>query len=130
MRPTDQVGFADGYPLLLISEASLADLNSRLATPLPMNRFRPNIVVTGCEPYAEDTWQRIQIGGLGFDIVKPCARCATTTTDQATGARGKEPLKTLATYRDGPDSGPLFGQNVIHAGVGAIRVGDEVEVAA
>lgn len=130
LRPTDQVGFADGYPLLLISEASLADLNSRLATPLPMNRFRPNIVVTGCGPYAEDTWQQIRIGGIVFDIVKPCARCAITTTDQVTGVRGKEPLKTLAAYRDDSGSGPLFGQNVIHAGLGAIRAGDEVEVAA
>jgi len=124
----DQVGFADGYPFLLISEESLADLNGRLAEPLPMNRFRPNLVVAGGgAPFLEDGWRRVRIGGLGFAVVKPCARCAITTTDQATGARGKEPLRTLATFRRG-ERGVLFGQNLIHDGEGEIAVGDRVTV--
>src|SRR5579884_880682 len=86
-REQDQVGFADGYPCLLISEASLTDLNTRLVQPLPMNRFRPNIVVRGTVPYAEDMWRTIRIGEVTFDIVKPCARCVITTTDQNTAER-------------------------------------------
>lgn len=128
-RESDQVGFADGYPFLVISEESLADLNSRLDEPLPMNRFRPNIIVRGADvPFAEDGWQAIRIGDTVLDLVKPCARCAITTTDQATAARGKEPLRTLAMYRPGT-SGPLFGQNAIHrAGGGTIHIGDTVKV--
>lgn len=128
-RPTDQTGFADGYPLLLISQESLDDLNARLATPLPMNRFRPNLVVSGTEPYAEDTWKQIRIGEVVLEIVKPCARCVTTTTDQSTAVRGKEPLATLATYRDS-ERGVLFGQNVIHAGPGTLTIGQSVELIA
>jgi hypothetical protein len=124
----DQVGFADGYPLLLISEESLADLNARLAEPLPMNRFRPNIVVAGVGgSFAEDGWSRVRIGETVFHIVKACARCAITTTDQRTATVGKEPLTTLATYRRG-ERGVLFGQNLIHEGPGSIRRGDRVEV--
>ncbi|MBA3643101.1 MAG: MOSC domain-containing protein [Chloroflexia bacterium] len=127
----DQVGFADGFPVLLISEESLADLNSRLETPLPMNRFRPNVVVAGAgEPYQEDGWTRITIGeasGVAFRVVKSCARCAITTTDQATAARGKEPLRTLATYRKG-ERGVYFGQNLIHDAPGTLRLGDVVRV--
>ena len=128
-RAGDQVGFADGFPFLLLSGASLAELNRRLEKPLPMDRFRPNIVVEGCEPHAEDGWSRIEIGGLGFRVVKPCARCVITTTDQATGERGHEPLRTLATYRliDGKIQ---FGQNLIHDGPGTVRVGQECVVAA
>jgi hypothetical protein len=126
-RPTDQTGFADGYPLLIISQESLDDLNSRLAAPLPMNRFRPNLVVSGTTPYAEDTWKQIRIGEVVLDIVKPCARCVITTTDQSTAVRGKEPLATLATYRDS-ERGVLFGQNVIHAGPGTLKLGQAVEV--
>jgi uncharacterized protein YcbX len=124
----DQVGFADGYPFLLISEASLTDLNTRLEQPLPMNRFRPNIVVRGAEPYAEDSWRTIRIGEVIFDIVKPCARCVITTTDQSTTKRAKEPLKTLATYRLATTNGVMFGQNLIHAQTGLIRLGDPVEI--
>ncbi len=128
-RPTDQTGFSDGYPFLILSEESLADLNSRLDDPLPMNRFRPNLVVRGAEAaFAEDTWKAIRIGDLIFDLVKPCARCAITTTDQATGQRGKEPLRTLATYRQGPKGSPLFGQNAIHRSTGIIHQGDAVEI--
>lgn len=125
-----QVGFADGYPALLIAEESLADLNGRLAEPLPMNRFRPNIVVAGGGmPYREDGWRRVRIGEVAFHVVKACARCAVTTVDQETATRGKEPLTTLATYRRG-ERGVLFGQNLIHDGPGTIRVGDRVEILA
>lgn len=126
-RPTDHTGFADGYPFLFISEETLADLNTRLATPLPMDRFRPNIVVTGESTPAEDSWMRVQINGVAFDLVKACARCAITTTDQQTAARGKEPLTTLATYRNS-ERGVLFGQNAVHATTGEIAVGATVEV--
>ncbi|GHO95131.1 MOSC domain-containing protein [Reticulibacter mediterranei] len=127
-REQDQVAFADGYPCLLISEASLIDLNTRLEQPLPMNRFRPNIVVSGTEPYAEDTWRMIRIGEVTFDIVKPCDRCVVTTTDQITTQRGKEPLKTLAKYRQATDNGVMFGQNLTYARPGPIRLGDRVEI--
>jgi len=125
--PGVRVSFADAYPFLLISEESLADLNRRLADPLPMNRFRPNLVVAGGEPYAEDGWGSIEIGGIRLQVVKPCDRCLVTTTDQATGERGKEPLRTLATYRKvGNDV--MFGQNVVHQNTGRLRVGDAVRV--
>jgi len=127
----DQVGFADGFPVLLISEESLTDLNTRLEAPLPMNRFRPNVVVAGAgAPYQEDRWRRITIGdasGVAFRVAKSCARCAITTTDQATTARGKEPLRTLATYRKG-ERGVYFGQNLIHDAPGTLRLGDIVTV--
>jgi len=125
-RPA-QVTFADGFPMLLISEASLADLNSRLAEPIPMNRFRPNLVVSGCEPYAEDSWQTIRIGETVFDVVKPCERCVVTTTNQDTAIRAKEPLVTLATYRRS-QGGIIFGQNVIHHSPGQITVGNAIEI--
>jgi uncharacterized protein YcbX len=125
--PDSRVSFADGFPFLLISEESLGDLNRRLAEPLPMNRFRPNLVVSGGEPYQEDTWTKIEIGGIGLRVVKPCGRCLVTTTDQTTGERGKEPLRTLATYRK-RDGEVLFGQNVVHEGPGRLRVGDSVLV--
>ena len=123
----EQVSFADAFPFLLVSEASLADLNTRLETPLPMNRFRPNIVVAGCEPYEEDTWKQVQIGSTLFHVAKPCARCATTVVDQSTGIKGVEPLRTLSTYRTS-NGKVLFGQNLIHEGGGEIRVGDAVTV--
>jgi hypothetical protein len=123
-----QLGFADGYPFLLTTEASLADLNSRMAVPLPMNRFRPNIVVTGSPPFAEDGWQRIRIGGITFAVVKPCARCVITTVDQATAATAREPLRTLATFRQVRGKGVMFGQNLIHTAMGTIRVGDAMDV--
>jgi uncharacterized protein YcbX len=124
-----EVHFADGYPLLVLSLASVSDLNARLLEPVPMNRFRPNVVVDGCPPLAEDTWKRIRIGEVTFQVTKPCARCAITTVDQATGVQGKEPLATLSTYRRG-EAGVLFGQNLVHQGVGTVRVGDSVEVLA
>jgi uncharacterized protein YcbX len=125
--PASRIAFADAFPFLLISEESLEDLNSRLATPLPMDRFRPNLVVRGCEPYAEDGWRRIRIGGIIFWVVKPCSRCTTTTVDQSTGERGREPLATLATYRRAGNN-VLFGQNLVHEGTGELRFGDGVAV--
>lgn len=129
----DHVSFADGYPFLLIGENSLADLNSRLDEDLPMNRFRPNFVVKDAEPFAEDGWKKIKIGASLFHIVKPCARCVITTIDQATGEKdGKEPLKTLASFRTPKRSLKkkiLFGQNLIVEKAGdVLRVGDEIEV--
>lgn len=127
-KPGDEVSFADGFPLLLISQASLEDLNSRLAVPVSMRRFRPNLVVTGCEPFAEDQWNRIRVGGVYFDVVKPCSRCVFTTIDPDTADKHpqKEPLRTLGTYRRRPEGGVFFGQNLIPRGTGTIRVGDEV----
>jgi len=127
-RSDDQTAFTDGYPLLLMSEASLEDLNRRLPAPLPMNRFRPSVVVRGCDPYAEDGWREIRIGSLGFDVVKPCERCIITTIDQDASEFGLEPLRTLATYRRFPSGGVMFGQNLVHHGPGTLRVGDPVEV--
>jgi uncharacterized protein len=123
-----QVSFADGFPFLMISEASLADLNRRLAAPIPMNRFRPNFVVANCSAYAEDSWKQVQINQIRFDVVKPCERCIITTTDQTTGTRfNKEPLVTLATYR-GVKGGVIFGQNLVHLEKGEVHVGDAVQV--
>jgi uncharacterized protein len=121
------VSFADGYPFLLIGQASLDDLNSRLNEPLPMNRFRPNIVFTGGGPFEEDAMHTFTIGNITFRGIKLCARCIMTTIDQDTVARGKEPLKTLAKYRF-KNNKILFGQNLIHTGTGEITIGDQLEV--
>lgn len=150
-RGDDLVSFADGYPLLLIGEGSLEELNRRIAanggngpvSPLEMRRFRPNLVVAGSEPFEEDTWARIRVGEAVFRVVRPCARCAITTVDPDRGEfDGKEPLKTLATFRMAKDVFPdkleelalqpnyvLFGENLIPENPGVtIRTGDEVEV--
>ena len=121
--------YSDGFPYLLIGESSLQDLNRRMESPLPMNRFRPNIVMSGGNPYEEDAIAQFSIHDLNFFIVKPCARCVTTTTDQETGHTGKEPLKTLAGYRMWQNK-VYFGQNVLCDGEGKIRVGDEIRVIA
>lgn len=121
------VGFADAFPLLLISQASLDDLNARLAEPVPMDRFRPNLVVDGCSAYEEDTWERIQIGQTTFHVVKPCARCTVPTVDQTTGQRGTEPLRTLQSYRT-LNGKIYFGQNLIHEEKGILIVGDTLSV--
>lgn len=107
--------FADGYPFLVISQASLDDLNARLLRPLPMNRFRPNIVVTGLPPYGEDQTHELRTPTVALRIVKPCTRCAITTTDQVTAQRdGDEPLRTLRSYRFSRElKGVMFGQNMI-----------------
>ncbi|MBE9126634.1 MULTISPECIES: MOSC domain-containing protein [unclassified Coleofasciculus] len=126
-NPNEQVSFADGFPFLLISEASLQDLNDRLDQPIPMNRFRPNLVVSGCEAFAEDSWRQIRIGSIPFRVVKPCSRCVITTVDQSQGLRGKEPLVTLAKYRL-RDGQIFFGQNLIQEQLGTLRVGEAVEI--
>ncbi len=130
--PDDIVSFADGYPFLIASEESLADLNERIVKNgggrLPMNRFRANLIVKGCEPYAEDTWKEFQIGEAVFRGVKHCARCQVTTTDQASGeVRGPEPLATLSSYRN-TASGPLFGMNLVPVKLGTVRIGDELRL--
>lgn len=123
----DLVSFADGFPFLMIGQSSLDDLNSRLEKPVPITNFRPNLVFTGAEAFAEDEWNNIRIGALNFKVVKPCSRCTITTVDQETAVRSKEPLRTLADYRRvGNDV--LFGQNVICKETGEVSVGDEIEV--
>jgi uncharacterized protein YcbX len=139
----DIVSFADGYPLLLIGESSLADLNSKLDSPLPMNRFRPNLVMTDTDAFAEDGWKKIKIGEAIFRVTKPSERCVITTVDQMRGElTGKEPLKTLASFRMAKtvfpksyaslglnDASVLFGENLIPETPGTtVRVGDTVEV--
>ncbi|MDJ0806623.1 MAG: MOSC domain-containing protein [Gammaproteobacteria bacterium] len=123
----DQTAFSDGFPLLLISEGSLTDLNRRLTEPITMGRFRPNLVVTGCAPYAEDTWSRIKIGTLGLRLIKPCSRCVITTIDPTTGDKGMEPLKTLSSYRRKGNK-VYFGQNLNHDGQGHLSLGMPVWV--
>ncbi len=153
-RGEDIVSFADGYPLLLISEGSLANVNERIEenyrdadegvrVPFPMNRFRPNLVVEGSDPFEEDNWSKIRVGEAIFWVVKPCARCVMTTVDQARGEfDGKEPLKTIASFRMAKDVFPdsfesfgqtanavLFGENLIPETPGVVvNVGDEVEI--
>ena len=109
------VSFADGFPLLIIGQEALNDLNTRLAEPLPMNRFRPNLVFTGGTPFAEDDWTHFEIGHVPFKAVKRCARCVITTIDQETTLRTQEPLKTLATFRRFGNK-IYFGQNVVWLG--------------
>ncbi len=122
----DVVGFADQNPILLISEASLGELNSRLKTPVTMTHFRPNIIVSGCAPYAEDKWKTIKFEGCEFEIVQPCQRCVFTTIDPKTAVKdpNSEPLKTLATYRKVPAGGIAFGVHAIPREIGSIKVGD------
>ena len=127
------VSFADGYPFLIASEASLSDLNARIEAnggqALPMNRFRPNLVVTGCDAFAEDRLGEITIGEAVFRAVKPCVRCQVTTTDQTDGVvRGPEPLQTLASYRDSAN-GVMFGMNLIPVKLGTVHLGDAVKLA-
>ena len=123
----EQVAFADAFPYLLISQASLDDLNSRLSTRVPMNRFRPNLVISGTKPFEEDTWSKIKIGEIYFKVAKPSARCIITTIDQQTGLRNKDPLHTLSTYRT-VNNKILFGQNLIALNEGALKVNDDVEI--
>lgn len=119
--------FSDGFPILIASEASLNDLNSRLDEPLPMNRFRPNLVISGSKAFEENEIKEFKIGDIEFFGVKPCARCVITTIDQSTAVKGKEPLKTLATYRN-YNNKILFGENVIAMQTGIISIGDAVQV--
>jgi uncharacterized protein YcbX len=128
-KDDDQVAFADGYPLLLIGQASLEDLSQRVGRPLEMLRFRPNLVIEGSEAFAEDGWKRVRIGEVEFRVVKSCSRCILTTIDPQTGERSddREPLATLQKYRSQPD-GAMFGQNLVNDGNGRLEVGMPVEI--
>jgi len=119
------VSFADAYPFLMIGQASLDDLNSRLETRLPINRFRPNFVFTGGKSYEEDEWKDFLIGDIKFSAVKPCARCVITTTNQETAERSSEPLKTFSEYRK-VNNKVMFGMNLICKSTGVVSVGDDV----
>jgi len=132
--PGETVSFADGYPLLVATTASLDALNSAVAKgphaaegPLPMNRFRPNLVVSGTDAWAEDGWSRVVVGEVEFRVAKPCGRCVVTTTDQDTAARGREPLHTLGRLRR-IGGALLFGQNLVPLSRGTVRIGDPVRV--
>ena len=119
----EQVSLADGYPVLIIGQASLDDLNSRLDKPVPMDRFRPNLVFTGGEPYEEDSWKDFSIGNCRMAGIKPCGRCTIPTVDQQTGQKGTEPLVTLSSYRR-QNNKVLFGQNLVPLSGGIISEGD------
>ena len=128
----DHVSLADGYPVLVTSEGSLDALNDRLAAPVTMERFRPNLVISGAAPWAEDRWRRVRIGEVMFRIARACARCIVITQQPETGERldGNEPLTTLRTMGRAGAGGVMFGQNVIPDRLGTIHVGDRVEVLA
>ncbi len=131
--PGDRAAFADGYPVLVASQASLDDLNARLAArgapPVGMERFRPNVVVAGAPAYAEDGWRTLAAGDVALALVKPCARCVVTTVDPARGrAAGPEPLRTLAAYRRAGGK-VLFAQNAVVRAAGTLRAGDPARVA-
>jgi uncharacterized protein YcbX len=119
----ETVSYADAMPYLLIGQASLDDLNGRLEIPVPMNRFRPNLVFSGGIPFEEDGWTTLRIGEAAFKVTKPCARCVLTTVDQATAKKSKEPLRTLAGYRN-VEGKVLFGQNMLLLGGSSLQVGD------
>lgn len=123
----EQVSLADAFPYLLISQASFDDLNGRLDQPVPMNRFRPNIVVSNTLPFEEDSWNEIQIGNVRFKVSKPCARCVLTTVNQDNGIKGKEPLLTLSKYRT-VDGKVMFGQNLLALNEGIICKDDIIKV--
>jgi uncharacterized protein len=126
-KQDDITSFSDAYPILLIGQSSLDDLNARLETPVPMERFRPNIVFSGGAPYSEDDMHRFSINGIDFHGVKLCARCVMTTIDQDKAVAGKEPLRTLSQYRT-INNKVMFGQNVLVGGAGVIKVGDSLLV--
>ena len=133
LHNTEQTAFADGYPLLLISQASLDDLNQRATNHtdhISMSQFRPNVVVENCDAFAEDTWSRIQIGEVEFDIRKPCTRCIFTTIDPVTAKKhnNQEPLTTLKNYRQTDNGDILFGQNIVPLNKGQIKTSDEIVI--
>ncbi len=126
-QPTDSVAFSDGFPFLIISENSLGSLNNDMALNLPMTRFRPNLVVSGCEGYAEDSWREISIGAIDFRLPKPCSRCSVIVIDPETAEVGKEPLRTLNRTRKWQNK-VYFGQNALHDQQGLLTVGDRVHI--
>lgn len=121
------VNFSDGYPILIIGESSINLLNQKLKMPININRFRPNIVFTGGKAHSEDIWKNFMINDVKLSVVKPCARCTVTTINQENANISKEPLKTLATYRNFNNK-INFGQNVIVLKEGKIKVGDEIKL--
>jgi uncharacterized protein len=128
LKGDEITSFSDGYPILIIGQTSLDDLNNRLEEPITINRFRPNFVFTGGTEFEEEEWHEFTVGGIRFFGVKPCARCVMTTIDPFTGEKkGKEPLLTLNRYRKAGNK-ILFGQNVLISQLGKISVGDEIEV--
>ena len=128
--PEDEVSFADCYPVLVIGRSSLDDLNTRTPAPVSMRRFRPNFVVGGGTPYAEDGWRRVRIGAVEFEGVENCERCELPTVDPETGIPDprREPMRTLARYRRRATGGVFLGQNLVPRGTGTVRVGDRVVV--
>lgn len=124
------IAFSDGYPLLIIGENSLKELNQRASEPSHMSQFRTNLVFDGEPGFVEDTWQRIRIGGVEFEFVKPCERCVMTTVNMRdyTFRKNKEPLTTLKTFRADPKGRLMFGENLIAHNQGVISVGDKIEV--
>jgi hypothetical protein len=127
--PGDRVGFPDAFPLLLLSRASVEELNRHLAHPVTVEHFRPNLVVEGCEPFAEDSWRRLRVGSAELEIVTPCARCVFTTVDPVTGVKASdgEPLRTLTQLRRSGNK-VLFGQNALVRRPGTLQVGDPIEL--
>jgi uncharacterized protein YcbX len=123
----DKVAFSDGFPFLIISENSLVSLNQEMQLNLPMIRFRPNLVISGCAPYAEDSWREISIGAIDFRLPKPCSRCSVPTIDPETAQSGKEPLTTLNRIRKWSNK-VYFGQNALHNQIGQLTIGDSVRV--
>lgn len=126
-RVGDKVFFSDGFPFLLVSENSLVSLNREMRLDLPMTRFRPNLVISGCDAYAEDYWRRITIGAIDFRLPKPCSRCAVPAIDPETAMSGKEPLITLNRLRKLGNK-VYFGQNALQDQCGLLRVGDRVQI--
>lgn len=127
---SDQTGFSDGFPFLLLSQASIDDLNRKIDDPssiMDVKRFRPNLLIEGVPAFAEDSWKQVQIGDIRFRVVKPCSRCVITTVNPETAEKGVEPLKTLATYRRQGNK-VYFGQNLLHDATGSLSAGDEVRV--
>jgi len=121
------VAYADGFPLLVVSQASLDDFNNKLDAPIAMERFRPNIVISGCEPYAEDSWQTLNVAGIELSLVKPCSRCIIPSIDPQTAEKQMQVNEALMQYRR-RDRKTFFGQNAIHHGLGRLRVGDHVTI--
>jgi uncharacterized protein YcbX len=126
-QPTDTVAFSDGFPFLLISESSLASLNKDMALNLPMTRFRPNLVVSGCASYAEDSWREISLGAIDFRLPKPCSRCSVLVINPETAEIDKEPLRTLNRTRKWQNK-VYFGQNALHDQLGQLTIGDRVRI--
>ncbi len=124
---TDKVNFPDGFPFLIVSDASLITLNQEMEIPLPMQRFRPNLVISNCESYAEDSWREIQINSINFRLPKACSRCSVPTIDTETAQTNKEPLTTLSRLRRWNNK-VFFGQNALHNNSGELSVGDPVEI--